>query len=447
MPDEGGHSVTADVAAQALELATRAMPGAQLEARADRTQSALTRFANSFIHQNMDEDTTTVGLRAHLDGRTVSATTTSGDLSALVDRVAAMLAVAPLDPAWPGLAPPAPLEDRSTVDEATRECPPSARAQRVREFVDAAQGYEAAGYCRTSYWSGSYRNSLGHALDDDSTEAVLDGIARANGADGTARRTGAYLSDVDGAALGRIAAESARSQADPIELPPGHYEVILKPEAVTDLLNNFSYFGFNGRAFAEGRSFAELGAAQFDPAISIHDNPFDGVGGRSFDVEGTPKTRLALVDKGITSAITHDRRTAALAGAESTGHGLPGDNFGPIMQNPALAAGTSTLERMIADTERGVLVADFWYTRVLDPRTLVVTGLTRNGVWLIENGEIVKPLRNFRFTQGYPQALSPGNVLAVGSEVEPQPNRYDLFNSSAPALRLASWNFTGGASG
>jgi predicted Zn-dependent protease len=438
--------VIGDLAAQALELAARALPGAQLEVRVDRAESALTRFANSFIHQNVGEDTTTVGLRAHRDGRTVTASTT-GDLSSLVDRAVALLAVAPPDPGWPGLVESAALANQSTLDEATRECTPAERAARVREFVAAAEGFDAAGYCRTTHWMGSYRNSAGQNLDDASTEAVLDGIARSAGADGTARRTSARLADLDGAALGHQAADSVRAQADQVELPPGRYEVILRPEAVADLLNNLSYFGFNGKAHNEGRSFAELGAAQFDEAISIYDNPFDGVGGRSFDFEGTPKTRLALVDKGITSAVTHDRRTAAKAGVGSTGHGLPGDSFGPIMQNPALGAGTSTLDRMIAETERGVLVADFWYTRVLDPRTLVMTGLTRNGVWLIEKGEVVKPLRNFRFTQGYPQALSPGNVLAVASDVLPQPNRYDLFNTSAPALRLASWNFTGGASG
>jgi predicted Zn-dependent protease len=439
--------MTENLAAHALELVSRALPGAETEVRVDRFESALTRFANSFIHQNVAEDTTTIGVRAHRDGRTVTASTTTSDLPALVDRVVALLSVAPLDPGWPGAAPPTALHQRSTVDDATRGCSPSERAARVRDFVDAVAGLEAAGYCRTTYWSGSYRNSAGQALDDASTEAVMDGIARGGGADGTARRTSAQLSDVDGAALGSRCAESVHAQADPIEMAPGRYEVILKPEAVADLLNNFSYFGFNGKAYNEGRSFAELGAAQFDPAISIYDNPFDGVGGRSFDIEGTPKTRLALVDKGITSAVTHDRRTAAKAGAASTGHGMPGDNFGPIMQNSAFGPGTSTLDEMIADTERGVLVADFWYTRVLDPRTLVMTGLTRNGVWLVEKGEVVKPLRNFRFTQGYPQALSPGNVLAVGADVVPQPNRFDLFNSSAPALRLASWNFTGGASG
>ncbi len=439
--------MTESVAAQALEQATRTIKGAELEVRVERIESALTRFANSFIHQNVDEDTTTIGLRAHLNGRTVSATTTVRDASEMVDRVASLLAVAPLDPGWPGLTTPAPLVDRSTVDSATAGCTPLQRAAVVADFVSAAGDFESAGYFRTSRWTSHYVNSLGHSVEDSSTEAVFDGIARGGGADGTARRSSARLSDVDGAALGRRAVASARSQADPIELPPGRYEVILQPEAVADILNNFAYFGFTGTAYTAGRSFAELGAAQFDPAITIHDNPFDGVGGRSFDFEGTPKSRLALVDKGITSGITHDRRTAARAGVPSTGHGVPGDNFGPFMQNSVLAGGASTVDEMIADSERAILVADFWYTRVLDPRPLVMTGLTRNGVWLVEKGEIIKPLRNFRFTQGYPQALSPGNVLAVGSEVLPQPHRYDMFNTSAPALRLASWNFTGGASG
>jgi predicted Zn-dependent protease len=104
----------------------------------------------------------------------------------------------------------------------------------------------------------------------------------------------------------------------------------------------------------------------------------------------------------------------------------------------------------VAAVERGVLVTDLWYTRVLDPRALVLTGLTRNGVWLIERGEIARPLRNFRFTQAYPQALMAGNVLGVGRTTSALPG--DTYSASmpwwtAPALRLRAWNFTGGASG
>jgi predicted Zn-dependent protease len=171
-----------------------------------------------------------------------------------------------------------------------------------------------------------------------------------------------------------------------------------------------------------------------------------------------------LVDGGTTASLTHDRRTALATGGESTGHSVGEPSYGGVARHlglagsgggdpagevdgPAVDADTAAL---IASVERGVLVTDFWYTRVLDPRTLAVTGLTRNGVWLVEGGEVTRPLRNFRFTQSYAQALLPGNVLGVGRLASALPG--DTYGPSsprwtAPALHLAAWNFTGGASG
>ncbi|WP_155374371.1 TldD/PmbA family protein [Catellatospora vulcania] len=434
-------SVTAE---QVLELAVRALPGAEIDVTADAVHRALTRFANSRIHQNVAEDTVSVRLRAHLDGRTVSTTTTLTSpegLTSLVARTAAAVRSAPRDPGWPGLAPAAPLALPGTVDEATRDASPDDRAARVQAFVEAAGGLETAGYCQTGHWSGVYRNSAGQALSAQATTAELDGIARDAGADGVARRSSVRLSDLDGAAQGARAAAKARSQADPVELPPGRYEVVLEPEAVADLLTNFSLFGFNAKAVQERRSFARLGEAQFDEAISLYDDPRE-----PFDGEGTPRTRLALVEKGVTTALAHDRRTAAAAGAASTGHGGSAA-WGPMPNNLGFAPGSSSPEEMISRIERGLLITDLWYTRVLDPRTLALTGLTRNGVWLIEGGEVTRPVRNMRFTQLYPQALGPGAVLGVSAEAVPQPSRQFLGAWTAPALHLASWNITGNASG
>ncbi len=432
---------------QILEQAQKALPGADVEVVVDHNRSALTRFANSYIHQNVAEDTTTVGLRVHHDGRTIAFSTTTDPLG-LVDRVAAVLRDAPRDPGWPGLAPAGVFAQAPLMDEATAQATPDDRAQVVYDFVKAAGGLTAAGYCRTVLWAGSYRNSAGQALDATVTSADLDGIARHEGADGVARRHAPRLSDIDGAALGARAAASARSQADPVELPPGRYEVVLQPEAVADVLSNFSYHGFNGRFLNDGRCFARIGEAQFDPAVTIYDDPFAGVGGRPFDHEGTPRGHLTLVDAGVTRTVAFDRRSAAEAGAASTGHAVAGENWGPMAVNLAFAGGTTSAEQMISEMRRGILVSDFWYTRVLDPRTLVITGLTRNGAWLVEDGEIVRPVRNFRFTQGYVSALAPGQVLGVGAEVTPLPNiRRELQNVSCPAMHLASWNFTGGASG
>jgi len=278
--------------------------------------------------------------------------------------------------------------------------------------------------------------------------------------------------------LGRRAAAKARAGADPVELPPGRYEVVLEPTAVVDLLQLMAIYGFNGKLVAERQSFVELNAAQFDPAVTLVDDPFDAGGaGLPFDVEGTPKRRLTFIDAGVTRAVAHDRRSAAQVGAESTGHAMPGAaSWGAIATNvqllpagahagsPAGSGGSggsggsplaevegpvadSAVAALVAQVGRGLLVTDNWYTRVLDPRTLVVTGLTRNGVWLIEDGQITQPVQNLRFTQSYPDALGSGGVLGIGTHSVALPSGWGIMTYRAPALRLASWNYTGNASG
>jgi len=240
--------------------------------------------------------------------------------------------------------------------------------------------------------------------------------------------------------------------------------VVLEPTAVHDVLRCLSIYGFGGRAVNERRSFARVGEAQLDAALSIVDDATaPGAVGAPFDVEGTPKRRIELVSAGVTSAVAHDRRTAAEVGGQSTGHAVADDYAGPIPLNLRLqradgdnAAVPSEVDGPVADSEvadlvagvdRGVLVTDHWYTRVLDPRTLVMTGLTRNGVWLIEDGKPVAPVRNMRFTQSYPEALRPGAVLGTGRHGVTLSSSYESSSLVVPALRLASWNFTGGASG
>ncbi|GGM45201.1 peptidase U62 [Micromonospora sonchi] len=494
-----------DVAGQVVELVTRlAGPGAQAEVLVTRSELALTRFANSAIHQNVAESASEIQLRVHLDGRTAAGSAHGAvpdDLRALVERVLAMARFAPPDPAWPGLTPPAPVAASPEWDAATGYAGPDERAALVRAFVDAAGGLETAGYCRTALRATGFANSAGHAAQGYAAEAAMDGIARVGGADGTARRWVDRLADLDGAELGRRAAAKARAAADPVELPPGRYPVVLEPAAVADLLENLAWYGFNGKRYAERQSFAEPGVAQLDRAVTLVDDPL-GVSGLPFDLEGTPARALTLVDAGTTTAVVHDRRSAAESGGESTGHARAGSaTFGPIPRNLRLvpsgtagtastkgaggtnaagdatgtrgAAGNTTGARgaggdaggpgrvdplagavtdadtaaLVSRMERGLLVSDLWYTRVLEPKRLVVTGLTRNGVWLVEDGRVTRAVRDLRFTESYPRALGPGAVLEVGRRSVRLPDRWDGAWWEAPSLRLASWNFTGGASG
>jgi predicted Zn-dependent protease len=463
------------LAGRVVELVRRlAGAGAEAEVGAHHAADALTRFANSRIHQNVADATTTVRLRLHLEGRTAGGSTTVVDaagLESLVERTIAAARLCPPDATWAGLTPPTPIRADHFFDEETARATPQERAIRVRDFVLAAGGLETAGFCRTVYASGAFANSAGQSAEGRSAEAAMDGIARDAGADGVARLASGRLADIDGAILGGRAAAKARAAGQPIELPPGRYEVVLEPEAVADVLSNLATFGFNGKQYAQRQSFAEPGAPQFDPAVSILDVPDSAL---PFDDEGTPRRTVPLVEDGTTVGITHDRSSAAQVGASSTGHASPvSRSWGPIATHPHLVPGPAarhpggsaegpaaantggsadgptaeTARPLVAGLARGLLITDFWYTRVLDPKSLVITGLTRNGVWLVEDGEVTAAVSNMRFTQSYPQALGPGAVLGIGGEAILLPDRWSGHQFSAPALHLASWNLTGNASG
>ena len=249
--------------------------------------------------------------------------------------------------------------------------------------------------------------------------SVPDGEGRGDTADGYAQATSMRLADLDGAACGARAAAKAASGRSPMELPPGNYEVVLEPSAVASALVYPAYMGFNGKAHADGTSFVHLGEQQWDAAVDIWDDTTDpralGVG---FDAEGTPKRRLDLVQGGVSSGLTHDRRSARLAGVEPTGHSVGSEAFGGYATSLFLGGGGAAPDQLVGQVERGLLVTDLWYNRILDPKTQVVTGLTRNGLFLVEEGQIVGPVQNLRYTQSIVGGFGPGKVLGLGDDAQ-----------------------------
>ena len=440
-----------------LDVCDRVLARVGTDTEAEVTVSAgadaLTRFATSFIHQNVADAARRVHLRVALDGRvaeSVGNQTDDAALDSLVHSATEASRLRPVDPGWPGLAPPAPAPAVEHWDEETANADPDARAERAGAFVTAADGLESAGFCSTTGDVVAFANSAGQRLSGRASTAILDGIARTGTSDGSGRAASVRIADLDGGAVGAEATRRARESADPTDLEPGHYEVVLEPDCVVDILTFLALHGFNGRAVEEGRSFARLGEAQFDASISLADDVEHPMAvGIPFDAEGTPKRRVELVRDGVTSGLIHDRRTAKALGAESTGNAVAGAGpWGALPANLVLEPGSVSRDELVESVERGVLVTDFWYTRILDPRTQVVTGLTRNGVWLIEDGRVVRPVTNMRFTQSFLEALSPGNVRGVGSEATLVGGAvFGIGAYVVPALHLASWNFTGGARG
>jgi len=432
---------------------------AEAQVTAQQSRPALTRFANSFIHQNVAESASSVQLKLALpDGRVATASTTRVDgdgLAALVEGALAAAALRPVDPDWPGLAPPAPVPDVDHYDPATEAASPDERARRVRAFIDAGPGLRAAGFCDTDGGTTAFANSAGQRAEGRSTRATIDGIHQTDDSAGSGHATAARLSDLDAGGVGAAAADRARRSSAAADIEPGEYEVVLEPECVATILIFLAFYGFNAKQVLEGQSGIRPGEAQFDPAVSIWDDATAAAAlGVPFDADGTPKRRLDLVRSGVSTALAHDRRTARRmgAGAESTGHAVgESDSYGAIPSNlflgpadPSFGAGTADL---VAAVDRGLLVTTFNYCRILDPKTQVVTGLTRNGTFLIEDGQVKGGVKNLRFTQSFIEALGPGNVLGISREARFADSEFGPGLVHCPAVRLGSFRFTGGARG
>ena len=441
-----------ETAERVLALVQARATSAEAEVVVRTGTEALTRFANGFIHQNVAEEVRHVSIRVAVDGRTAATAfdgpPTDETLGRTIDGLLEAARVRPEDPDWPGIAEPAEAPEVDHWDDATASAPADERARRVGDFVAAADGLETAGFCDTTVLETAFANSAGQRLTGRGTAATLDGIARTGTSDGAARDAGVAIGPLDGRTVGERAARKARDAAEPGEIEPGRYEVVLEPQCVANLLQFLFVYGFNGLAVEEGRSFVRIGETQFDPSLTIVDDPTDpGQIGVAWDDEGTPRRPTRVVEAGVTRAVLHTRRTAAKAGVASTGHAFAGaESYGALPANTVLSAGDRTLDELVGSIGRGILVTDLWYTRVLDPRTLVVTGLTRNGVWLVEDGKVVRPVSNLRFTQSYLEALAPGAVRGVGIE---RALISEGFGGAVlvPPLHLSSWNFTGGAKG
>jgi predicted Zn-dependent protease len=420
--------------------------------------SALTRFANSRIHQNMADDETRLHLTVVLDGgRRAQASTTRLDdpgLQRLAEDVLAAAALRPPDAGDPGLAPPAPVPEVDHWDDRTAAATPEDRARLVRAFTDAGaalpEGSEAAGFCATEARAHALATSTGQRARARTTRARLDGIFRAatDGppADGWAQSTSVSVADLDGAAVGGLAAQKADASRRLVDIEPGELQVVLEPKAVAEILLFWAYLGFNAKPHLEGTSFVHLGEQQLDAAIHLWDDATDPRAlGRPYDVEGTPRSRVDLVRDGITVGLVHDRRTALAAGVEPTGHAIGSDAFGAYPADLFLGGGDRSPEELVGEVERGLLVTDLWYNRILDPKTQVVTGLTRNGVFLVEQGEVTAAVRNLRYTQSTVGAFAPGHVLGLGDDARLVPNDGGIVH--VPTVHLAAWSFTGDASG
>ncbi|TDB37729.1 MAG: TldD/PmbA family protein [Actinobacteria bacterium] len=438
---------------QVRALAARAVAlthADEAEAVVMANDAALTRFANNRIHQNVAEENTTVSVRAVLGTRTGVASTNRLDddaLAACCEAAVAAARVAPEDPAFPGLPAPAPIERIERVCASTQAFDAEARAHAAASIIEQSKvrGLSAAGTVARVDYAVGIANSRGI----DAAMAVTDVKATVlstgtDGGSGWASWLGCDASRFAPEALGDEAATLAQRSEVPGSLDPGAYAVVLAPEAVSDVLDFLGYLGFGAQAVDEKSSFiaGHEGERLLSELITLTDNALSAeTVGLTFDFEGCPKRRTPLVEAGVVRGPVTDSYWAAKLGVPNSGHALPAPNpYGPLPMNLELAAGETRVDEMIASVERGLYITRFHYVNVEDPVRAVLTGMTRDGTFLIEGGRLTQPVKNVRFTQSAVDALA--NVEAVGDRrvlVGPEEGGANL----TPTLLIGSWQVTG----
>ena len=376
--------------------------------------SALTRFTHNMVHQNVADADVSVRVRAIVGKRTGVAITNVLDDAALKDlasRAIEMARLAPEDPELPDLSAggEAAAPEGAYVEQ-TAAAAPEARAQMCDAIFKTAEehDYWCAGYVTTSSHGVTIVNSSGARASFDGTDSGVNVKMTADDSTGFAEGYDADVTRLDAHAIGARSAEKAKASARPRSVDPGEWTVILEPAAFGEL---FAYLAghFSAQNFDEGSSFLSDGLDKLylGENVTISDDYAHPLNpGMPFDYEGYPTKRLTLVEGGVAKNVVTDNYWAHKLNRENTGHGLPAPNaYGPQASHLVVAPGSKPLAQLIAETPRGLLITRFWYIRPVDQKKAVVTGMTRDGTFLIENGEITGGVRNMRFNQSIIEAL------------------------------------------
>jgi predicted Zn-dependent protease len=405
-----------------------------------------TRFAVNQVSTSGDNEDVSIRVRVTVGKKVGAATTNRLDDAALRQVVQIAERIARLQPDDPELMPELSAQQYQTVDAfhvATAAAEPEQRANIVRKVTEAsrAAGLSATGYLEVITSANAIANSAGLFAYHRSTDCAFTTTVRTTDGAGSgwAGAAARDIGAIDGGALAATAIEKARRSATAVAIEPGRYTVVLEPTAVGNLVQLMA-FATNARQADESRSFFskpgggnKIGMKVVDERVILRSNPQDVLApGVPFDGDGLPTRPVTWIENGVVKELAYDRFWAQKKGVSPVV--LPG-----CLQMPG---GTQSVQDMIASTERGILVTRFWYIRPVDPRTILYTGLTRDGTFLIERGRVTKAIKNLRFNESPVFLLN--NIEALG-----QPQRVSASESGSagvpivvPAIKARDFTFT-----
>ena len=418
----------------------------ETEAFITSASHSLTRFANNSIHQNVAEEGMTLSVRAVVEQRTARASTNKLDESSIRQVCEAALALARLQPPNPELLRmPGPQMYRAVdrFHSESAELSPQARAETVRAAVERAEkdGLTAAGVYSNGVSVTALFNSRGLEAFHEETSSEFSITMMKNGSSGWAKKTSPSCVELEPEVLADRAARKALENREPKDIEPGRYVVILENAAVLDLLG-FLFFDFGGLSVYERRSCLtdRVGQKLFGENINVRDDVYHPLqAGPPFDGEGIPRQRVNLIERGVVKNLVYARATARKMGKEPTGHGFPLPNeYGEAPMNIVMDGGKSGTDDMVRSTARGLLVTRLWYIREVDPYQKILTGMTRDGTFWIEDGEVRHAVKNLRFNQSVIEMLNQVEMMGPPQRTAGE----ESFEMVVPAMKVKDFNFS-----
>jgi predicted Zn-dependent protease len=457
--------ITEERAQRIFEAVKKASTTPDIEVVIAGGHSALTRFANNTIHQNVAEENYILSVRPVIDGKTARATTNKLDDDGIKRVVESAEALTRVQQPDPDLLPMAGVDEArragqappSRYFDATAALTPQDRAAAVHKMVAAAKAAKltAAGIFSSSQSVEALLNSRGVFQFHRQTSSEISITMLGADSSGWQKQNSPDSANLRPEELAETAARKAEQSASPKEEPAGKYTVILEPAAVLDLVG-FMFFDWGGLAIIDQRSFLNnrIGTKLFGENVTVYDDVYHQLqSGPAFDGEGVPRQRVPLIENGVVKNLVYARGTAEkmkksehatkVGDVHPTGHGFPLPNeMGEMPLNivfaPAAAAQQKTVDQMVASTERGILVTRLWYIREVDPYEKILTGMTRDGTFLVEGGKIRHGVLNFRFNESLIHMLS--NVEETGALV--RASGEESFDMVVPPIKVRDFNFT-----
>ncbi len=404
-------------------------------------EEALSRFSENQISQNISRNRFNLNITSYFGKKSASSATTDLDPEAIKDtirRSEELARIAPEDPEWVPLLEPQAYEQRTPAfDEATATISPLTRGEMVQRVcaLGAKAGVEGSGSLSTEAFLQAIGNSQGLRACDRSTDADFSFTARIEDGSSWSQRSAFAVNQLPMESLTEQLIERALASRHPREVNPGTYPVVFDSAAFGDLLN-WVLWNLDARAADEGRSFMSrtdesgkpmgnrVGEQLFSPLVQVQRNPAHPLlqlG--TFFGDGLSNTYTEVIKDGVPKTLSYSRYWAQQQGQEPTG----------AMYPLVMSGSNQTLADLIAQTERGILVNRAWYVRYINPRTLEVTGMTRDGTFWIEEGQIAYPIKNLRFNQSLPEMLREVDALST----------VQRFRSSVvPGVRVKAFNFS-----